>query len=796
MKAYLVIWLLIGTLPGFGAPTTPFRCPADTFAVARLESKWIVQGTVTDSTSGQSVPYATLQLFDLRQQRPLNGLTADANGKFTVEILPGTAYRIDVSSVGFAPKSLPVPPPDAHQRTVLAIMLKANATTIREVSVRASKPIVEEQLDRLVYHADRDNTAQGGLATDVLRKVPLVTVLPDGGLSVRGTANVKLLVNGRSSVLSNNPAELLRQIPAESIKTVEVITSPSAKYDAEGATLINIVTKKNLAQGVNATLNGGIGSTGSNAASTLSMNYKKLSISSSLTGNWFYNPFAAEADIYQIRGTDRQLVTRQQASGTIGIQVVNANANAEYRLSGKSRLLVGLNHRVRRVRTDRDAQFSSGTGETTLPAGHYQSLIDSKTNDWTVEYNHTFGRVQQELTLSWTGGITRNQTLATPAPPTQADIRSQNDEQVFQADYQHPIRRNWLVETGLRLTMRHIGNSLSDSLSTQRLTTLDYRQQISAGYVSSQWDLKKKWSLRTGLRLEHTHNDIRQTTDQREQQYLNLFPSVLFQKRLKNARSLKFSYGMRIQRPPAQLLNPAVATTDPVSRYTGSPLLKPEQMQTAELSYSTYIKANSLILSAFVRKTSYPISPYNALIGSTLVTQYVNVDRQTDIGLNLYMSVKLWQRWQTIGTANLYYASVVSQPEQGNLTNRGVNYTLGTLSTYELAKTWAVQLYGGYNSARLRLQGRDQAFTYYQLSVRKNLPQQKGSIALGIDNPLQRRAAWVSYNETDTFAFRSIAYQYNRGIRLTVIYRIGKSGPRQESAKSRERRQSDLKEEQ
>ncbi|AKD55843.1 TonB-dependent receptor domain-containing protein [Spirosoma radiotolerans] len=796
MNAYLVIWLLIGTLPGVGYPAARMHSPSDTFAVVRQEGKWLIRGTVADSASKQPVPFASLRLVEVTTKREVVGLTADANGQFVVEVMPGIACRLDVSSVGFASKSLAVPPPDANRRTVLTIAMRAIVTAIQEVSVRGNKPIVEEQLDRLVYHADRDLTAQGGLATDLLRKVPLVTVLPDGGVSVRGATSVKLLVNGRSSVLSNNPAELLRQIPAESIKTIEVITSPSAKYEAEGSTLINIVTKRNLTQGLNATLNGGIGSTGSNAASSLSMNYKKLSISSGLTGNWFYNPFAADADVYRIRGGDRQRVISQQASGTIGIGVMNANAGVEYRLSDKTRLLVGLNHRVRQVWTDRDAQFSTGTDEPTLPAGHYHSLIDSKTNDWNAEYSHTFGKAQQELTISWTGGITRNQTVAMPAPPTQTDIRSQNNEHVFQADYQHPIRRNWLLETGLRFTTRDISNSLSDSLADHRLTTLHYRQQLAAAYVSSQWDLKKKWSLRTGVRLESTTNDIQQQVDQRSQHYTNLFPNVLIQKRLKNARSVKIAYGLRIQRPPAQLLNSAVATTDPISRYTGNPLLLPEQIHTAELSFSTYVKANSIIMSAFVRHVNQPISPYNSLVGNALVTQYVNLANQTDIGINLYTSVKTGPHWQTIATANLYYAALRGGAGLGNLTNEGTNYTLGTLSTYDVSKTWAIQLYGGYNSARIRLQGRDASFSYYQLSVRKSLPQQRGSIALGVDNPLQRRVPWVSYNEASTFAFRSVAYQYNRGVRLTVVYRIGKTGPRQESAKSRERRQSDLKEDQ
>ncbi|WP_266364732.1 outer membrane beta-barrel protein [Tellurirhabdus rosea] len=794
MKTYVMLWLLAGSLSGYGRSLFPPSSAADTGTVVRPAGEWVLRGVVLDSVSRQPVPFATLRLVELRQARESRGTSANGQGQFTLNLATENAYRIEVSSVGYQSRSLPLLP-DAGQ-PLLQIVLKAAPNTLKEVAVRASRPLVEEQLDRLVYHADRDQTAQGGLATDLMRKVPLVTVLPDGGLSVRGSTSVKLLVNGRSSVLSNNPAELLRQIPAESIKAIEVITTPSARYEAEGATLVNIVTKKNLAQGLNATLNGGIGSTGSNAASSLSANYKKLSLNAGLTGNWFYNPFAADADLYQIEAGERQKVLRQEASGTMGIQVVNANAGVEYRLTDKSRLLLGLNHRVRQVRTDREATFRSPLDDSPLPSGNYHSRMQAVTNDWSAEYSRTFGRAQQELVLSWTGGTTRNRTVSDPAPPGLSDTRALNREQVFQADYQYPLRRNWLVETGVRFTSRTISNSLADSLTDRRLSTLQYRQQIGAAYLSSQWDLKNRWSFRAGMRLEQTYNRIEQATGRQPQQYTNLFPNVLLQKKLKNARSLKLAYGLRIQRPPAQLLNPAVATVDPVSRFAGSPDLLPERMHTAEASFSTYVRSNSLIISAFSRRTEGAISPYNSLVGSTLVTRFVNLRSQHDLGLNLYGSVKVWKSWQTIATANVYYTRLQGSAAQANLTNGGINYALGTISTWEVTPNWAAQFYGGFNSSKVRLQGRDAAFSYYQMSVRRNLPKQKGSVALGIDNPFQRRMAWVSYNEAAGFAFRSTSYQYNRGVRLTMIYRIGKSGPKQESARSRERRQSDLKEDQ
>ncbi|UFH55067.1 TonB-dependent receptor domain-containing protein [Spirosoma sp. KNUC1025] len=797
MKTQLILGILISSLSGFGQTIASRQEKTLPVAFApNTVSKWTLAGEIIDSVSGKPVPYASISVYDSDAVRSLGGTTGNAQGYFSLTVPMANTYSIEASSIGFARTKRIISAQSEESQMSIRIALKALVHSINEVTVRASKPIVEEQLDRIVYHADRDITAQSGMATDLMRKVPLVTVLPDGGLMVRGAANVKILVNGKTSVLSNNPTELLRQLPAESIKTIEVITSPSARYDAEGGTIINIVTKKNLAQGVNATLNGGVGSTGSNAASSLSATYKKWSFSSGLTGNWFYNPFSGITDLYQISNGNRKRLLSQQANGKYDIQVVNANAGLEYRLSDKTRLLIGYNRRIRQVTTDRDAYFDWAGGDVLLAGGHFYSRSQANTDDWNVEYSHSFKRTQQELTVSWTGGITQNQTVMTPAVPAQSDTRSQNNEQVFQADYQHPIKRSWLIETGVKVTLRTIGNNVSDSTG-HRTSTLSYQQQIRAGYVSSQWDLPKKWSLRTGLRLEQTINRIDLEASQHQERYLSAFPNVLVQKRLKNARSIKFSYGLRIQRPSAQFLNPAVATLDPVSQYAGSPLLRPEHIHTGEMGYNTHAKGSSFMLSAFARRTQQAISSFNELTNAgVLMTRFVNLSSQTDVGLNLYSSTKLWQHWQTIFSANVYYSSLSGGPALENLTNRGVNYALGTMSTWELPKSWAVQLYGGYNSARVRLQGREGAFTYYQLSIRRSLANQKGSLALGVDNPFSNRATWVSYNESNTFAFRSTSYQYNRGIRLTVIYRIGKASPKQESAKSRERRQSDLKEDQ
>jgi len=220
-----------------------------------------------DSVDNVAVQFATVAIIDPQTRKPIDGTVADENGKFTLVKVPTGEFDVEVSFVGYLTRKFHVNTTDKREEIDLGVVrLSFEATFLTDVVVEGERALIEEKVDRTVYNAENDKTTAGGDATDVLRRVPMLSVDLDGNVSLRGNDNVKVLINNKpSTIMATSISDALKQIPADLIKTVEVITSPSAKYDAEGSGgIINIITKKNNLQGLTLNLDAGAGYRGSN----------------------------------------------------------------------------------------------------------------------------------------------------------------------------------------------------------------------------------------------------------------------------------------------------------------------------------------------------------------------------------------------------------------------------------------------------------------------------------------------------------------------------------------------------
>ncbi|MBD0256537.1 MAG: TonB-dependent receptor, partial [Cytophagales bacterium] len=263
MKKVLLCLALLGSgslaVAQNAAPDSPpaaTRPNAATSPAAQLTpaaGKGSITGTVVDATTSQPVPFATVALNDPNTHKPLDGTTTDEAGKFILQKVAAGTYQVQVSSIGYGTKTTgPVTISDPQHKVDLGqVLLPPSVQVLQEVTVQGQRTLIEEKVDRTVYNAEADATNQGGDATDVLRKVPMLSVDLDGNVSMRGSQNIRVLINNRpSTITAGSVADALRQIPSDMIKSVEVITSPSARYDAEGSGgIINIVTKKNTLEG-------------------------------------------------------------------------------------------------------------------------------------------------------------------------------------------------------------------------------------------------------------------------------------------------------------------------------------------------------------------------------------------------------------------------------------------------------------------------------------------------------------------------------------------------------------------
>ena len=251
-----------------------------------------ISGKLIDSTTNKAVEFASVAVYD-KNNKVVDGAMTDMNGAFTVKNLAKGTYKVVASFIGY--KNTTIAKVDLASNKAEAnvgnMLMSMDTKVLGEVTVTGQASLIEDKVDRLVYNADKDITSKGGTAEDVLRKVPMLTVDMDGNVQMRGSGNIKVLINNKpSSILASNVADAIKQIPADMIKQIEVITSPSAKYDAEGtAGIINIITKKNNLQGITGFVNAGAGVRGANAFGNINLRKKKLGTSLNFGGNSSYN---------------------------------------------------------------------------------------------------------------------------------------------------------------------------------------------------------------------------------------------------------------------------------------------------------------------------------------------------------------------------------------------------------------------------------------------------------------------------------------------------------------------------
>ncbi|MCE7064632.1 TonB-dependent receptor domain-containing protein [Dyadobacter sp. CY326] len=763
-----------------------------------------LSGSIVDSASAKGIEFASIALYSKTSGQAVDGTVADEKGKFTLTKLAAGEYKVLISFIGFVNKTIDNIVINKGQELDLGVVnLSSNIKTLNEVTVTGQAALIEEKVDRLVYNAEKDITAKGGDATDVLRKVPLLTVDLDGNVSLRGSQNIRVLVNNKpSTIIANSVADALKQIPADQIKTVEVITSPSAKYDAEGSGgIINIITKKNSLQGLNLNVDSGIG----NRGSILSLNggYRKGKAGFTIGGfgRGMYNTIT-KTTLEQTSIVDGvSSVTRQTGDGSSRGLFGNYNLGFDYDLAKNQSITAGVRYGVRNFRSQQDLItriMKSGTMDENSSRN-----VDSKnlsgTIDANIDYLHTF-KPQQEWSISTL--YSRNDLTN----DFDADIlngsnellnrqrnlnKSINQEFTLQSDYQTPIKKNQLLEFGGKAIIREVTSAynflIADPTGDFRPETdqpagdLTYHQNIAAGYTSYTYTTKKRYTFKGGLRYEHTFIDA--STNEGTVgvgNYGVLVPSINASKTIKGT-TLKLGYNRRIQRPGLQQLNPNFNSANPQNITIGNPELRPELTNNFELGVSKNIKKTFINATFFGRVTNNAISqvrqPSDTLAGA-IVTTYENVGKQNAYGVNLFANVAATTKISVGIFSNIFYTELSGQTLENGVSktidNSGMVVSGGLFSQATFRNGWGAQAFGFMQGNQVQLQGHQGGFGFYTVGVKKEFANKKASLGLAAENFLSKR--FKMHTELQSLNFNQVndIYMYNRGFRLTFTYKIGK----------------------
>jgi outer membrane receptor protein involved in Fe transport len=776
-----------------------------------------ITGTVVDAATKQPVPYATIALLNPATGKPIDGTAADDNGKFSIPRVPAGTYTVQITFIGYKLVEKPgVVITDAGNTVALgSVVLESSAQALGEVKVEGQRSLVEEKVDRTVYNAEKDETTRGGDATDVLKRVPSLSVDLDGNVSLRGSQNIRVLINNRPSTISaNSIADALKQIPADQIKTVEVITSPSAKYDAEGSGgIINIVTKQNNLQGFTLDMRTGAGLRGSDLGLNASYRVGKMGFSLGGGGRAQYNTpgsFTNDQKSYTVPGTDisaRRLASQTTQSADTRNQNLFGRYSFgwDYDINKYNFLSASVQLGVRNGTNYQDdlATNSIFYFYPEAPASPYTQTINSLRNvkvldnsntlDATLNYTRTFETPQREFSLlGQYSRNTRNNNFSNfiLEGAGAGDIRrnendSYNEEVTIQADYQTPLSKTQLLEFGAKDIMRKVNSDYTTFLNgqpqagTNLSNVFDYNQNVAAAYASYTLSFLKSYTLKAGTRYEYTTIDANFRTENSPSipSYGVLVPSVNVSRKLSNGNVLKAAYNRRIQRPSLQFLNPNAQSPNPLLVTVGNPGLDPEKTNNFEIGYNTFIKQTSLNFSAFARNTTRSIQPVRTpLEGGVIQTSYDNIGTENAYGGSVNANVNINNKLTLGGGADVYYATLdnnISNPLFA-ASNQGWVASGRLMGGYNFTKGWGLQAFSFYRGRQVQLQGYQGGFGVYSLSVKKDFNEKKGTIGFGADNfftPTNRIRSEIS---TPTLDQNSVNVFHRTSLRVNLSYRIGK----------------------
>lgn len=756
-------------------------------------------GKIIDETTKEPVAFATIVLLKPGETKEVNGNISDEDGKFKLTDVKLGKYDIQISFIGyktrmFAGVEFTPKKPDVDLETITLI---SDNVLLDAVEVVEEAALVENRIDKIVYNADKDVTSAGGDAADVLRKVPLLAVDFDGNVSLRGSSNLQILINGKpSSMFSGSVADALKMMPADQIKSVEVITTPTAKYDGEGSGgIINIITKKKNIEGFSGNVNTSVGNP-SNRGS-LNINAAKGRFGITGTGSVFYSLpregtsefrrtdlFEGNTRTFNQFGTSESSYLRFRGSGGAFYDINAYNSiNSSFSFGGYSSDSEGLNEVFFE---DPSRDFLQEYTRSAVGTRGYNSF------DWTTDYRKTFPQKERELSFAFqlSGNNQDNDNDYDQISISNAqnfEERGRNDgknrEYTFQVDYVHPFSDAIKLEVGAKSVLRRINSDYSYTVISGPEETpfisdvFNYDQDVMAGYASLNVKIGKDWGLIAGARYEDT--DIRGMYEvdgnSFENDYDNLLPSIIISKKLKKFQTLKASYTKRIQRPSLFYINPYADVSDRRNVSLGNPLLAPETVEQYEVSYNTFIKGIVVNAAVYYRHTDDIIESFLTVNNEGVsITSYNNIGKNNSVGFNVYSSAKLFKRLTIRGNFNMFSYNVEGFANGEAVSRKAAQYNGRISGTIDLGKGFKMEGFTFINSRRQTVQGEIAAFRMYSLAFKKDLWDKKGSIGISSNNPFTK---WLSFtNELEgtnfnQFSDRTILF---RSFMLSFGYRFGK----------------------
>lgn len=793
-------------------------------AFAFAQQKLPVSGTIVDN-SNQPVPYASVSFSNTTSKLLSDAALTDENGKYTLELAAGT-YNVTVEAIDFkktvSSKQITAPG-NIGSFTLEPESTQTNLKTqdIQGIVITATTKPYKVELDKRTYDPSQDIVSRGGSLQDVLANVPSVSVDTDGTVSMRGSSNVRFLINGKPSALLgiDDGANALQSIPADQIERIEVITNPSSKFEASGtAGILNIILKKSKRTGFNGSVIGTVGylpQTNLNA----NLSWRKGNLTWFLNGGGGYreseNTNRNNARYFNSAVSSRSAVDQESV-----IKNSNKNYNAStglvYDFSEKTSFNISAT--VRAFESDNtgtityDEQYFSGARSS------IERINDGMGENFAIQgdigLDHKFDDKGQNLALSLSLQSNESDNLTQITENENSlfvlnniiDQNTKNRTLVGKADYELPIGENARLEAGYRID---INNNLYDNdvlekdLLTVPYTFLprftydaDYREVFNAGYIQFKSKIGKL-GYQLGLRNEHSNVSIKYANLESgtanidsEKNYNNLFPSVYLSYELAKDDQFLLNYSRRIDRPRSYFLIPNPSYSDNQNIFAGNIDLNPSYVDSFEFGYSISKPKYTINPTLYYRKTIDDVKIVVYTEDDVFYTKPVNLGADERYGLDMNFNFDATKWLKFLGSVNLfgyrttgsyYDAAVMQKPI--SFEGKGFSTIARLTSTFKIDKTFSLQLQGFFRGAQ-KTENQDRREMYaLNLGASKTIWDGNGTITFNIQDIFNTRAM-RSVTNTSDFTRESYMQWQPRQFALSLTYRF-KQGEKVDQPKRR-----------
>ena len=778
-----------------------------------------IKGIVTDNKTKQAVEFATIAVYKIKDSSLVTGVVAGIKGDFQVSELPFGRYFMKINFIGYKQlviDSISIRPKET-EIDLGQIKLKNSTEQLGEVEVTSEKSTLQLGIDRKIFNVEKSIISEGGSASDVLQSIPSVSVDFDGNISMRGSGNVVVLIDGKPSGLTGTSrAAILQQIPASSIESIELITNPSAKYDPEGMSgIINIITKKNKLQGFNGSVSVGAG-TGDkyNAAANLSYKNAKVNVYANY-GFRSNNRTGSGSTLRQNFLRDTTFFLRQKSNSFHKGVSNNIKAGADFYLNDKNTIGISVMYNTGSESKNETTNFYEADNND-VSSGTYSRDIEEKETPTSIDYNlnyrKTFAKPKQELIVDATYSdatagksesyVERDYTLKydfkNDEPYKQNSVtKSKNTITTIQLDYVQALKKQMKWELGAKTTLRNIGSDfVTDKydysneqfmIDTNLSNNFLYIENIYAAYSTISGTIKN-FGYQLGLRAEqaNTSSELITTDEKFPNNYFNLFPSVHLSQKFKKEQEFQISYSRRINRPNIRNLNPFKDYSDPYNIRYGNPFLKPEYINSYELSYLKYFPKGVITATAYFRQTDGVVQRYKIISDSTAsFITFINLDKSQSYGLEFILKTDIAKWWNITFSANGFQTKI-DGGAQADLQNENLSYLVKLLSNMRIWKNMDIQFTANYTGPMATLQGEMKSVFTMDLGLKKEIFK-NASLSLSITDLTDARKFQIVGDNDPAFYQEFERKRESRIATLTFSYRFGKMS---EARKSRSDKQN------